>query len=282
MNPRIAILQFPGSNCEMETARAVGRAGLAPSLFRWNDDPARLRDYDGYVIGGGFSYQDRVRAGVIAAKEPVLEAIDEAAAAGKPVLGICNGAQVLVEAGLVPGLQPGCVEMALTANVMQREGHTVRRDYYCNWAFLRCGTAAERTAFTLGLAEGDVLPIPFAHGEGRFVTRDPAVRESLDAGRHIVLQYASPEGAVDESFPTNPNGSMAAVAGLCNVAGNVLALMPHPERAALLRMVPASLPGPYGARRRKAAGDREALEMPGPGHALFASMARYLEARVPA
>lgn len=277
--PSIVVLQFPGSNCEAETARAIRRAGMDATVFRWNDDAARLAEYDGYVIGGGFSYQDRVRSGVIAAKEPVLATLAEAAAAGKPVLGICNGAQILVEAGLVPGLEPGRVEMALAANIMRREGHTVRRDYYATWAFLRCAVPGERTAFTQLLDEGEVLPMPFAHAEGRFTTRDPAVREALSVNRQIVFQYCTPDGDVDETFPVTPNGAMAAAAAICNPAGNVLAIMPHPERAALLRSTPLSLAGPYGEWRRGAVGDLAVLDGPGPGHMLFLSMARYLEAK---
>lgn len=280
--PRIAVLQFPGSNCEMETLRAATQAGLNSFLFRWNDDPARLRHCDGYIIGGGFSYQDRVRAGVIAAKQSVMEVVTRAAVDGKPVLGICNGAQVLVEAGLVPGIEPGRVELALAANVMEQSGRPVRRDYYCNWAFLRCAVDGDRSAFTLALREGDVLPLPFAHAEGRFTTMDEQVLAAIHRDRHIVFQYATSDGTVDTRFPATPNGSMEAIAGLCNRKGNVLALMPHPERAALLRMVPQSLPGPFGKRRREAVGDRRALEEAGPGHALFLSMARFLGCPAPA
>src|SRR5579862_3139404 len=100
---RIAIIQFPGSNCERETILAVKRAGMQPSEFLWNDSKAKLMDFAGFIIVGGFSYEDRIRAGKIAALDPLIEALHDQSALGKPILGICNGAQILVEAGLVPG-----------------------------------------------------------------------------------------------------------------------------------------------------------------------------------
>jgi len=112
----VAVLQLPGVNCEYETRAVLERAGLQAEIFRWNLPPESLETFDAYVIPGGFSYQDRIRAGVVAAKAPVLSVVAAGAEAGKPVLGICNGAQVLVEAGLVPGLQPGRVEVSLAPN----------------------------------------------------------------------------------------------------------------------------------------------------------------------
>ncbi len=111
--PRVAVLRFPGTNCEHETVRALEAVGLDAEIVPWTAPPSVLRDVAALILPGGFSYEDRLRAGAIAAREPIVEAVVECAGAGRPVLGICNGAQVLVEAGLVPGLRPGAVEMGL-------------------------------------------------------------------------------------------------------------------------------------------------------------------------
>lgn len=277
---RVAVVQFPGSNCEAETARALVAAGCEAEIFRWNRAPRELDEFAAIVIGGGFSYQDRVRAGVVAAHEPIGERIVELAAAGRPVLGICNGAQILVEMGLIPGLAPGAIEMALAPNKMVRGGQVVRRDYYCIWTWLKLGSAPARSAFTVGYEPGAVIALPLAHGEGRFIARDPAVYDQLVAKDQIVWQYCTPDGDLDDEFPVNPNGSAMAIAGLCNPAGNVLALMPHPERASWLRQVPLDLPGAFGAQRRAASGNRDALEGAGPALGLFASLAASLKEAV--
>ena len=131
--PRAAVLQFPGVNCEYESARALRAAGAEADILRWNVDPSRLKGYDLFLLPGGFSYQDRIRAGAVAAKENILDALHDAAEAGKPLLGICNGAQVLVEAGFVPGLDGGSgVDLALAPNRMpDREG------YFTDWSHTR-------------------------------------------------------------------------------------------------------------------------------------------------
>lgn len=276
---RVAVLQFPGSNCEEETARAVQAAGMEAEIFRWNRPPWELRRFDAYILGGGFAYQDRVRAGAIAAKEPILEEVVRAAQEGKPVLGICNGAQILVEAGLVPGLEVEAVEMALAPNRMVREGQVVRRDYYCVWTHVRLEPPPERCLFTLALPAGAVFPLPIAHGEGRFVTKSPKVLEELRARQQIVLRYCTLEGEVVPDFPVNPNGAQENMAGLCNPQGNVFALMPHPERASWLRQVPLDWEGLYGERRRAAVGNRSLLEGPGPGRGIFESLRLALEGR---
>lgn len=262
--PRAAIIQFPGVNCEYESARALATAGAAPTILRWNEAPERLADFDLFLLPGGFSYQDRIRAGAVAAKERVLDALFDQAAAGKPVLGICNGAQVLVEAGFVPGLAPGAVEMALAPNRM-----VGRSGYFADWSHLRVAAA---TPSWLSPLAGQVMPIPFAHGEGRFTSRRAGLFEALAAAGQIVLRYTGPQGEAATGWPTNPNGSALDAAGLCNPAGNVLAIMPHPERAAWLGQVPAFIAGPWGERRRAAQGDWSALAGPGPGHALFTAM----------
>lgn len=274
---RIAVLQFPGSNCETESARAVRSVGMEADLFRWNDDPARLREFHGYIIGGGFSYQDRVRAGAIGAKEPVMEVIAEEADRGKPVLGICNGAQILVESGLVPATRGQKIEMALAANVMQRGGHTVRRDYYANWVFLRNVAAPGRCAFNLAYEDEEIVPIPLAHAEGRFTTTDTEVLDAIVANEQIIWEYVDADGNPATEFPANPNGSVHSIAGLCNPAGNVMAFMPHPERANDLRQVPTTLGDFYSRLRLEGQRDPKTLLGPGPGRRTFESMKRFLE-----
>ena len=262
--PRAAVIQFPGVNCEYESARALDAAGARASILRWNADPGLLATYDLFLLPGGFSYQDRVRAGAVAAKDRILAGLTEEAAKGKPIIGICNGAQVLVEAGLVPGLETGNLELALAPNRMPG-----RAGYFAEWGFL---AVAGETPSWLAPVAGQVLPIPFAHGEGRFTSRREGLFETLARRGQIVLRYCRADGSPAGAWPDNPNGSLLDAAGICNPAGNVLALMPHPERAQCLGQVPETLPGPWGERRRRTAGNWTALQGPGPGRALFAAM----------
>ena len=134
---RIAIIQFPGSNCERETMLAVKRAGMEPVEFLWNESREKLREMAGYIIVGGFSYEDRSRAGIIAALDPVMQEIAIQSEKGKPVLGICNGAQVLVETGLVPGLENNKVGMVLTENKRVANGKILGTGYYNAWINMR-------------------------------------------------------------------------------------------------------------------------------------------------
>ncbi len=271
MKDTVAVIQFPGVNCEMETAAAVRAAGLAADLFRWNEDPSILEDSIAVILPGGFSYQDRIRAGVVAAKDRIMDKLSELASAGRPVLGICNGAQVLVESGFIPGLSWESVDLALAPNVMaDREG------YYCNWTHLRNEGAS--CVWTSEIDPSEVLPVPIAHAEGRFTTDDEEVLGRMRENGQIVLRYCTASGRIDESFPVNPNGSVDNIAGVCNPSGNVLAMMPHPERASWLRQVPEDIPGPWGKRRMAASGDRERMEERGPGLMFFESLAAAREA----
>jgi phosphoribosylformylglycinamidine synthase len=270
----VAVIQVPGVNCEHETVRILGECGLEASLFRWNRAPELLEAFDAFVLPGGFSYQDRVRAGAVAAREPIVERLFVEAEAGKPILGICNGAQVLVESGLIPGLAGGGVSVALAPNRM--EG---RSGYYCRWVFLRIDKAGRETAFTSRFEQGAVVPVPVAHGEGRFVTRDPDLFASLEEAGQVPLRYCRPDGDPATSFPDNPNGAMGAAAALTNPRGNVLAMMPHPERAAWLRQVPPTLDGRWGDERRHHHRNRSDLDGPGPGRGFFLSMLDYIRWR---
>jgi len=265
----VLIIQFPGVNCEYESLRAVEAVGLRGQIRRWNDAALAVRDAAAIVIPGGFSYQDRIRAGVVASKDAVMDAVVDAAGRGVPVLGICNGAQILVESGVVPGFERGAVEVALAPNRM-----TGRTGYYCTWVHLTRGRA--ECLFTDFMKESpeETVPMPLAHAEGRFVTSSPDVDHRLAAGERVALVYATPTGDTATAFPHNPNGSSHAIAGLTNAAGNVLAVMPHPERGAWFHQVPRHVGGKWGHGRDFVA--RGDLFAPGPGMGVFASLKKAL------
>ncbi|CAN5170607.1 phosphoribosylformylglycinamidine synthase subunit PurQ [soil metagenome] len=193
---RIGILRFPGTCDDRDTAFAVRHIGLEP-VDLWHGE-ANLQGVDAVVVPGGFSYGDYLRAGAIARFSPAMGAVAGFAAGGGRVLGICNGFQVLCEAGLLPG--------ALTRNNGLRFLHRLQ---HLRWE-----------------PSGEILQIPMKNGEGRFVHPDP---DALAANGQVLLRYCDAEGAVTES--SNPNGSIAGIAGITNEAGNVAGLMPHPEHA---------------------------------------------------
>jgi phosphoribosylformylglycinamidine synthase I len=212
MGVRVGVVVFPGSNCDRDTVHALDLAGAEPVVL-WHEQ-ASLDGVAAVVLPGGFAYGDYVRAGVIARFSPVMRAVAGFAADGGLVLGICNGFQILAEAGLVPG--------ALLRNAsLQFVGQEV-------------AIAAERldTPFTHALDARRPLHMPVAHGEGRFYA-DDATLDALERDGQVLFRYVDtvgvPAGADD---PANPNGSLRAIAGIMNAAGNVAGLMPHPERAA--------------------------------------------------
>ncbi len=202
---RIGVVTFPGSCDDRDARYAVTLIGAEPVAL-WHGE-ADLQGVEAVLLPGGFSYGDYLRCGAIARFSPVLGALVEFAGRGGPVLGICNGFQVLCEAGLLPG--------ALTRNVALRFVH--RRQH------IKVETAS---VWTAGVEPGAVLDIPVKHGEGRYVHPDP---EGLAAAAQVLARYCDPDGAVDEAY--NPNGSMAGIAGVINADGNVAGLMPHPEHA---------------------------------------------------
>ena len=202
---RVGVVQFPGSCDERDAAYALTVVGAEPVLL-WHGD-ADLQGVEAVIVPGGFSYGDYLRAGALARFSPVMGAVAEFAGRGGPVLGICNGFQVLCEAGLLPG--------ALTRNENLRFIHReqpLRVEASCAW--------------TNGVEPGTVLNIPIKHGEGRYVHDDP---DALTANGQVLVRYCQPDGTVDAA--ANPNGSLGNIAGVTSEAGNVAGLMPHPEHA---------------------------------------------------
>jgi phosphoribosylformylglycinamidine synthase len=197
---RIGVVTFPGSLDDVDAQRAVRLAGAEPvSLWHADEDVSSV---DAVVVPGGFSYGDYLRAGAIAAQTPVMRAVIDAATRGLPVLGICNGFQVLCEAGLLPG--------ALTRNERLR--------FHCAEAPLRVVRAD--TVFTSGYDAGQRIVIPSKHAEGRYVA-SPRELDALEADGRVLVRYDGP----------NPNGSMRGIAGVCSADGRIAGLMPHPEHA---------------------------------------------------
>ena len=197
----VAVLVFPGSNCDIDCYKAIERTIEQPVEYVWHH-ATDLSKFDLILVPGGFSYGDYLRSGAIAAYSPVMEAVKKEAAAGKFVLGICNGFQILLESGLLPG--------AMRRNESMK--------FRCSQATLR--VERNDTPFTRDYAVGEKISIPIAHGEGNYFC-DEATLARLEANRQIVFRY--------DGF--NPNGSVSDIAGIVNERGNVLGMMPHPERA---------------------------------------------------
>lgn len=195
---KVGIIRFPGSNCDRDVFHALQLAGGHPDYVWWNQKD--LSNFDGLVIPGGFSYGDYLRAGAIAAITPVIEGIKEVVKDGKPVLGICNGAQILAEVGLVPGV--------FTLNQ--------KAQFICEWVELEVKT--NRTPFTSLYQKNEIIKMPIAHAEGRYYTE---YIDTLHDQDQIVLGFQG----------DNPNGSMEAITGVFDEDGLVCAVMPHPERA---------------------------------------------------
>ena len=206
---RVAVAVFPGSNCDHDAYHALKDVIGCEAAFVWHK-AADLGGADAVVLPGGFSYGDYLRTGAIARFSPIMTRVVEFAAAGGPVLGICNGFQVLLEAGLLPG--------------GMRRNRELK--FICEQVHLR----VERTdtPFTARARPGQVLRMPIAHGEGNYYA-DPTTLERLESDGRIVFRYTAPDGRLDDRW--NVNGSTAAIAGISNAQRNVVGLMPHPERA---------------------------------------------------
>ncbi len=204
---RVAILRYPGTWSERDFQHALSLVPGVESDILWHED-CDLNGYDAAVVPGGFTYGDYVRAGAIAKLSPATRALRRFAEAGKPVLGSCNGFQILCEAGLLPG--------ALTRNV--------GLEFRCGWVHMR--VESDRTPWTAGL-RGEIVRMPIAHGEGCWVADDRTLAE-VESREGVVFRYVDERGAATPA--ANPNGSLANIAGVCNEGRNVVGLMPHPER----------------------------------------------------
>ena len=198
---KVGVVVFPGSNCDRDMYHVLTDVFGMDARYVWHED-GLPGDMDAVILPGGFSYGDRLRAGVIAAHSPVIRDVRKAAGDGVPVLGVCNGFQILVESGLLPGV-------------------LLRNDslgFMCEWTSLIVEN--NKTPFTNRLDVGQRIPIPIANGEGRYYADDDTLRE-MERNGQIVFRYAD-----------DVNGSASGIAGVCNEAGNVVGMMPHPERAA--------------------------------------------------
>lgn len=257
MQPRVLVLRAAGINCDEETAAACELAGGRVERVHVNRLVAgdvRLSDFAALVIPGGFSYGDHLGAGKLLAVDLVHrlgELLHEFVANGRPVLGVCNGFQVLVKTGLLPGdSNPGTQTVTLAAN---ERGH-----YECRWTQL-LPEPESACIFTRGIHGPIALPV--GHGEGRFVAADTTL-DTIERRRQVVLRYADANHTPTTTYPHNPNGSARAIAGLCNPTGNVFGLMPHPDRAFLPQLHPEWLRGD----RSRTTGD---------GLAIFKNMVAY-------
>jgi phosphoribosylformylglycinamidine synthase len=206
---KFAVVVFPGSNCDHDAYHAAKHVLGHEAEFVWHKETS-LKGADVVILPGGFSHGDYLRTGAIARFSPVMTAVAEFARSGGPLLGICNGFQILLEAGLLPG--------AMLRN----------RDlkFHCEHVYIR--VEQTDTPFTLRASRGQILRIPIAHGEGNYYA-DPNVLRDLEAAGRVVFRYCDAEGHIVDAG--NPNGSLNGIAGICSESRNVVGLMPHPERA---------------------------------------------------
>ena len=206
---KFAIVVFPGSNCDHDAYHAAKHVLKHDAEFVWHKETS-LRGADVTILPGGFSHGDYLRTGAIARFSPVMNAVKDFARRGGPVLGVCNGFQILLEAGLLPG--------AMLRN----------RDLKFHCEHVNVRLEQSDTPFTLGVTPGQVLRLPIAHGEGNYFA-EPAVLDELEASGRVVFRYCDATGAL--TADANPNGAARNIAGICSEARNVVGLMPHPERA---------------------------------------------------
>jgi phosphoribosylformylglycinamidine synthase I len=206
---KFGVVVFPGSNCDHDAFHAIGHVLQRPVEFIWHQSE-NLQGCDAIILPGGFSYGDYLRTGAIARFSPVMKSVEKFANRGGLVLGICNGFQILLEAGLLPGA------------MMRNSGLR----FICRHVYMRVENTD--SPFTNAASKGQILKIPIAHSDGNY-SCDEATLAELEKNRQILFRYTSPDGKDDDAG--NPNGSVANVAGICNRERNVAGLMPHPERA---------------------------------------------------
>jgi phosphoribosylformylglycinamidine synthase I len=259
---KVAIVVFPGTNSEDETLRAVRAVGLDGELVHWSQ-PEKLARFDAFILPGGFAYEDRIRAGAVAAHDAVMDPVIEAAEAGKYVLGICNGAQMLAEAGLIPGTGP--LRRPTAAFAPNAAGK-----FLCVHVHVKLTVPPERVPILGGIEPGAVIPAWMAHGDGRLAA-PPEELERIERDGHLAFVYCDRDG----NQVSAPNGSALDCAGLVNRAGNVLGIMPHPERDAWTYQH-------LDATRDAARGDTQAMLAPSGGIKLFEHFARAVRGKVPA
>lgn len=209
MSKKIGVIVFPGSNCDHDAYHAMKHVMNVETKFLWHKDKD-LSGIDLLIVPGGFSYGDYLRSGAIARFSPILNAVQDFVKEGKPVLGICNGFQILLEANLLPGAML----------------HNEKLRFVCKNVTIR--TESNRSVFTSGLKEGSLLNVPVSHGEGNYFIESDGLKELQDHDQ-IAFRYCDDKGNV--TTDSNFNGSVYSIAGITNREGNVLGMMPHPERA---------------------------------------------------
>jgi phosphoribosylformylglycinamidine synthase len=225
---RVLLLRTAGTNCDRELTLAFQRAGAAVEslhIHRLLADPAVLGNFQILGFPGGFSYGDDIASGKILANQlthHLRDPLEQWVRDGKMILGVCNGFQVLVKAGLLPGPMPQLEPSDLFCATLT---HNAKARFEDRWVRLQ-----SQSAVCKWIEPGKSLFLPIAHGEGRFAVRDQAVMDALDANDQIALRYVTADGLPAVDFPDNPNGSADAIAGICDITGRVLGLMPHPER----------------------------------------------------
>jgi len=208
---KFGVIVFPGSNCDHDCYHIARHVMGQETSYIWHKDASDLSAYDCIIVPGGFSYGDYLRPGAIAKYSPITEEIKKYADEGGLVIGICNGFQILIEAGLLPG-------------VLMRNRSL---KFICRDVYLR--TENTDTPFTSEYSQGQVVRVPIAHHDGNYFADADTMKE-LEANKQIVFRYSSSEGVLSDD--TNPNGSLSNIAGICNKSRNVLGMMPHPERCA--------------------------------------------------
>ncbi len=234
LKPKVCILRSAGTNCDQETALAFKLAGAACELVHINrlvSNPADLENFHILALPGGFSYGDDVASGKILANElrfKLVDALQKFIAAGKLVIGICNGFQILVKSGFLPGGRPSKPGRDIAASDLKQNTSLIINDsakFEARWVYLK--PVGSTCLWTKGLK--NIIYLPVAHGEGKFVVADQQLLKQLKLNRQIVLQYSNVSGELT-GYPDNPNGSSQNIAGICDFTGRVFGLMPHPER----------------------------------------------------